>query len=125
MKLFIAAILCLALLVGLCVFGTLVSLRSIGQMLDVLAGTPDDGAAIPTEASAAAEKIKTIWEKSEFAISLVHPHGHLDEVEEKITDLCSFADADDYAAWHSAGESLKAALGHLHDLLTANLDNVM
>lgn len=125
MKLLTAALICLALLIGFCAVGTIASLNSIGEILDLLESVDDDGAHISPAAEDAANKIKNTWEKNEFVISLVHPHGHLDEVEEKITDLCSYATSDDYAAWHNACESLKAALGHLHDLLTANIDNVM
>lgn len=125
MKLFIAALLCLSLLICFCAVGTMMSLRSIGEILDILESIDDDGAHIPPDAEDAASAVQSTWEKSEFVISLVHPHGHLDEVDEKITNLCSYAGADDYAAWHSACESLRAALRHLHDLLTANIDNVM
>ncbi len=125
MKLFIAALCCLALIAVFCIFGTVASTNIIDDILDELHSTPTNLDRIPPSAAEVSENILAIWEKKFFIISMFHPHQHLDEVKEKMTALQSYADTEEYAEWAEAHANLEEALLHLRGLLEANIDNIL
>lgn len=125
MKLFVTALLTLALIVGLCIWGTAASASIIDDLLSELHRVPADSGNVPQNASEVSENILAIWEEKMFIISMFHPHEHLDEVKEKMIALQSYADAEEYAEWAEAHNNLEEALLHLRDLLAANVDNIL
>lgn len=125
MKLFIAALCCLAVTATFCIFGTMASIRVIDDLLSELHHTPADSGSIPPGAIEVSEKILSLWDEKFFIISMFHPHQHLDEVKEKMTALASYADTKEYAEWAEAHANLEEALLHLRGLLAANVDNIL
>lgn len=125
MKLFIAALLTLALIAGVCIWGTTTSTHIIDDLLHELQNAPADRGVIPDSASEVSEKILAIWEEKFFVISMFHPHEHLDEVKEAMIALRSYADLEEYTEWAKAHADLVEALLHLRGLLEANIDNIL
>lgn len=125
MKLFIAAICCLVVIAIFCTIGTTASTNIIDDLLGKLHHAPSNTGRIPPQAKEVSESLLQIWEKKFFIISLFHPHQHLDEVKEKMVNLASYSDTDEYAEWKQAHASLEEALLHLKSLLEANIDNIM
>lgn len=125
MKLFVTALLTLALIAGLCIWGTAASTSIIDDLLSELHRVPADDGNVPKNASEVSENILAMWEEKMFVISMFLPHEHLDEVKEKMIALQSYADAEEYAEWAEAHNNLEEALLHLRDLLAANIDNIM
>ena len=125
MKLFIAALCCLALITAFCIFGTVASTNIIDGILDDLHSTPTNLDRIPPKADEVSERILTTWDEKFFIISILHPHQHLDEVKEKMTALQSYAQTEEYAEWAEAHANLEEALLHLRGLLEANIDNIL
>lgn len=125
MKHFIAALVCLTVISVFCIIGSRASTDVIEGILEVLHRAPADMGEIPAEARAIAEDVLALWEDRFFLISIFHPHQHLDEVKEKMVNLQSYSDTEEYAEWKQAHASLEEALLHLKSLLEANIDNIM
>lgn len=125
MKHFIAALVCLTAVTLLCAFGTKASTDVIDDLLNTLDRMPPNAGAVSPEAAEISNRLLQMWEDDFFIISMVHPHEHLDEVKEKMVNLQSYSDTDEYAEWKQAHASLKEALQHLKDLLEANIDNIL
>lgn len=124
MKLFIIALCTIALIAGFCAIGSVKSIDIIDELLGDLDSMPQNGE-VPSNAKDVSEKLLTKWEEDFFIISIFHPHQHLDEVKEKMINLDSYSDTDEYAEWRQAHASLEESLMHLKGLLEANLDNIM
>lgn len=125
MKLFIIAICVLVAVTVFCIIGGIKSTDVIDELLEKLHQLPTDAGCVPQNAKEVAEDILSDWEEDFFIISIFHPHHHLDEVKEKMTNLLSYSGTDEYAEWRQAHASLEESLLHLKGLLEANADNVM
>lgn len=125
MKHFLAALACLAIIVGCTVIGAAKSTHSIDDILSLLHEAPTNLGEIPPQAEDVAHRVGKFWAEKFFLISIFHPHAHLDEVKEKIVELQSYADTGEYAEWKQAHASLEEELLHLKGLLEANIDNIL
>ena len=125
MKLFIASICCLAIIITFTAVGTVASMHIIYDILITLHRAPTDAGRIPPEAEEVSRSVLQMWEDDSFIISMFHPHQHLDEVKEKMVNLESYSDTEEYAEWKQAHASLAEALDHLKGLLKANIDNIL
>ena len=124
MKLFIAALCTVVLIAGVCTVGSIKSIDIIDGLLANLQALPQDGE-VPQNAKEVSEVLLAAWEEDFFIISIFHPHEHLDEIKEKLTNLDSYSDTDEYAEWRQACASLEESLMHLKSLLGANMDNII
>lgn len=125
MKHFIAALACLTVITIFCAVGTKASTNTIDEILTLLHQAPTDAGTVPPQAKETADNVLALWEEKFFLISIFHPHQHLDEVKEKMVNLQSYSDTDEYAEWKQAHASLEEALLHLQSLLEANIDNIL
>ena len=125
MKLFIAALCTLVAITVFCTVGSIKSISIIDSIISELNSIPSDSGEIPENAKETSEKLLKMWDDEFFIISIFHPHQHLDEVKEKMTDLDSYSDTNEYAEWRQAHAGLEESLSHLKDLLKANVDNIM
>lgn len=125
MKLFIAALCTLAAVAAFCTVGSIKSIDIIDGLVLALDSVEADDGKVPPDAKEMSEELLTKWEEKFFIISVFHPHQHLDEVKEKMINLDSYSDTDEYAEWRQAHASLKESLLHLKGLLEANMDNIM
>lgn len=125
MKLFAVAVCTLLAIAVLCTIGTVKSINIIDGLISTLDSVKTDGGEVPPSAKTVSEDLIKKWEEDFFIISILHPHQHLDEVKEKMVDLQSYSDTDEYAEWKQAHASLEESLMHLKELLKANMDNIM
>lgn len=125
MKLFVSALLVLALIAGFCIWGTLASTAIVDEILGELHRAPTDTDAVPANAHEISEKILSLWEEKFFTISMFLPHEHLDEIKQKMVSLNSYASGDEVAEWREAHAILEEALYHLKNLIQANIDNIL
>ena len=125
MKLFVSALLVLALIAGFCIWGTLVSTAIVDEILGELHRAPVDRDTVPANAHEVSEKILSIWKEKFFTISMFLPHEHLDEIKQKMVSLNSYASGNEVAEWKEAHAILEEALYHLKNLIQANIDNIL
>lgn len=126
MKLFICALVVLALIASFCIFGAIACTAIIDEMADLLdTAAPQGDAAVPANASAVSGALLQKWNEHFFCISMFLPHHHLDDVKNAMVTLDSYAQTDEYPDWLAAHERLHEALTHLRGLLRANADNIL
>ncbi|MBE6679322.1 MAG: DUF4363 family protein [Ruminococcaceae bacterium] len=124
MKLFIASLITLALICGLCVWGTIYGAESIDGLILALeeAKSASD---MPKNAADIYENLSAKWEESSFSLSLLLPHHHLDEVKEKLVRLGAYSDTDEFAEWHDAVLGLGEEFEHIRGLVGISIDNIL
>ena len=125
MKLFIAALVTFSLIVMLCVFGTVVGIRIIDEMLEMLYSASAKSGAVPENAVEISEKLLNKWEKDFFPISMMLPHHHLDEIKEELVSLMAYSETEEYAEWLESGALLEESLLHVRGLLGVSMDNIL
>lgn len=126
MKLFICALVVLALIASFCIFGAIACTAIIDEMVDLLnTAAPQGDAAVPAHADRVSDTLLQKWNEHFFCISMFLPHHHLDDVKNAMVALDSYAQTDEYPDWRAAHERLHEALTHLRGLLRANADNIL
>lgn len=126
MKLFICALVVLALIASFCVFGAVACAAIIDEMVDLLdTAAPQGSDVIPPQADTVSGALLEKWNAHFFCISMFLPHHHLDDVKVTMVTLDSYAQTDEYPDWRAAHEKLHEALTHLRGLLHANADNIL
>lgn len=126
MKLFICALVVLALIASFCVFGAVACTAIIDEMVDLLdTAAPQRDAAVPAHADLVSGALLKKWNEHFFCISMFLPHHHLDDVKMAMVALDSYAQTDEYPDWLAAHEKLHESLTHLRGLLRANADNIL
>lgn len=126
MKLFICALVVLALIASFCIFGAIACTAIIDEMVDLLnTAAPQGDAAVPAHADRVSGALLQKWNEHFFCISMFLPHHHLDDVKNAMVALDSYAQTDEYPDWRAAHERLHEALTHLRGLLRANADNIL
>lgn len=126
MKLFICALVVLALIASFCVFGAVACTAAIDEMIDLLdTAAPQDGEAVPSDADTVSGALLQKWDAHFFCISMFLPHHRLDDVKNAMVALYSYAQTDTYPDWRAAHAKLHEALTHLRGLLRANADNIL
>lgn len=126
MKLFICALLVLALIASFCIFGAIACTAIIDEMVDLLnTAAPQGDAAVPAHADRVSDALLQKWNEHFFCISMFLPHHLLDDVKMAMVTLDSYAQTDEYPDWQAAHERLHEALTHLRGLLRANADNIL
>ncbi len=124
MKLFIVSIVTLAIICGLCVWGTIYGTKTVDTLISTLE-TAKSGAEVPQNASEIYKKLSSDWEKSSFSLSLLLPHHHLDEVKEKLVRLGAYSATDEFAEWHDAVLGLNEEFEHIRGLVGISIDNIL
>lgn len=125
MKLFVCALLVLALIASFCLWGAAVCTAAIDERIALLETAMPTAMQIPQNAEAVARALLTDWEQNSFLISMLLPHHYLDDVKSAMLSLCSYATAGEYAEWLDARTRLCETLRHLRGLLQANADNIL
>ena len=124
MKLFVAALVILALITGMCIWGTIASVKTIDSLLSTLR-TDIGGTEIPKDAIANSKELLAAWERDFFLISMFLPHHHLDEIKEELTSFASYAESNEFAEWREAGKLAEESLLHIRGLMETSLDNIL
>ena len=95
MKLFICALVVLALIASFCVFGAVACAAIIDEMVDLLdTAAPQGGDVIPPQADTVSGALLEKWNEHFFCISMFLPHHHLDDVKVTMVTLDSYAQTD-------------------------------
>ena len=124
MKLFIVSIVTLAIICGLCIWGTIYGTKTIDGLISTLE-TAKSSTEVPPEASEIYNKLSINWERNSFPLSLLLPHHHLDEVKEKLVRLGAYSATDEFAEWHDAVWGLNEEFEHIRGLIGISIDNIM
>ncbi len=124
MKLFIASIITVILICGLCIYSTVMGTNAINGMLCELEAATPEGKKVPENADEVCKRLQAKWEDSSFMLSMLLPHHHLDSAKEKIVSLNAYAVTDEFAEWNDATLALREELSHIRGLLKANADNI-
>ncbi len=125
MKFFISAIVMLVITGTLSAWGTVESVKRIDCILQTLENSKASSENVPSNAIEISEKFDKQWEESEFLISMLLPHHHLDEVKEKLVSLKAYAKTDEFAEWQEAMLVLEEEMLHLRGLITVSTDNIL
>lgn len=125
MKLFIISLITLALIAVFCIFGFVSVTRTIDSMLKILSSADAIDESVPQDTADACDRLREIWDKRSFLISMFLPHGHLDDVKEKLVTLTAYADTDEFAEWQDAKLVLEEELRHIRGLIELSSDNVL
>lgn len=124
MKLFIVSLATLALIFGLCIWGTVYGTKTIDSFISTLSEAKSDSK-VPENAGNVYKKLSDAWEKSSFALSLLLPHHHLDEVKEKLVQLGAYSATDEFAEWRDAVFALNEEFEHIRGLVGISMDNIL
>lgn len=125
MKFFVVSIVILLSVFILCAWGSHESVRRIDGMLEILNTAQAIDERVPENAAKAADAFSEEWDDSMFLVSMLLPHHHLDEVNEKLVSLHSYANTEEFAEWHEALQVLKEELTHIRGLIKVTADNVL
>ncbi len=124
MKLFVVAISTLAIIIAICVWGTVYGTGTIDEMISILSSSKD-AKEVPEDAESMCAELQKRWEKHSFALSMLLPHHHLDKVKEKLVQLEAYAATDEFAEWHDAVLVLNEELLHIRGLVGISFDNIL
>ena len=125
MKLFVCALLIIALIVGGCAWGSAYVTGQLDEMLSLLQADIPTDEHIPENAAAVSKALTAAWEKNHFLISMFLPHHHLDDIRENLAALSVLSEHGEFPDWTAAKRQTEEVLVHLRGLMQVSADNIL